>query len=245
MPRLLIFLSVFALLCLRVEAGSILTINIDGAEIKLPNPRGMVDVPKDSPLQKAVVDLVPPTAVLLRCSVSAEALDDTKPADPSKDMLMSQIFALKDHPEDIGDGNFIDIVQLVAIHASHGVLLSQDSSFDYVETQKRLDDFQKDTGVQVQGDGDVYSLGIISRSDDCVAYLAAQYVTAQVNGKDQRLKCLNVIAFLHLKQKVLIAVTSLTKATILHDDILTVKHTAEKYQNEVREINNTWATIVP
>ena len=239
MPCLLICLSAFTLFCLQARAGSILTVNVGGADIKLPCPAGMVDVPKDDPLQKAAADLAPPGSILLRFSISSDALDNTKPPDHSKNILKSRIFALKDTLQDIDDSNFVDFVQREALQASHGVLLSQDSSFDYVETQKQLDAFQKDSGIHEQNDSSLYSLGIISHSDDCVAYLEAQYIIANFDGKDQRLECLDVVAYLHLKNKVVVAVTSLIKNTVFHEDILTLKHAAEKYQNEVREINNT------
>ena len=221
------------------EAANILPVKIGGTEIKLSCPPGMVDMPKDDPTVKAIGDLMPPDCLLLRSCVSSDALDIAKTPDPSKDIMTSHTFALKEALMDIDSGNFIDFVQRVAIKVSHGVLLSQNSPFDYVETEKRLDEFQKDTGVVIQQDSDIYSLGMVSRSDACVAFMSAEYVNMTFEGKTQRERCISVVAYVHLNKKVVIAVTSLTKPAILHEDMRTLKHTAEKYQIELQTLNNS------
>jgi hypothetical protein len=238
MPRCLT-LAWLALFWLPAQADDILTVKIGDTEIKLSCPPGMVDMPKDDPMVHAIGDLTPPDCLLLRSCISSDALDAAKAPDPSKDIMTSHTLAMKDALMDIDSGNFIDFVQRVAVKASHGVLLSQDSGFDFVETQKRLDQFQKDTGVGVQEEGDVYSLGMVSRSYACVAFMEAEYVTMTFEGKPQREKCVSVVAYVRLKKKVLIAVTSLTKALVLQDDIRTLKHTAEKYQIELQMLNNS------
>jgi len=232
-------LVLLVLFRLPTQADDILTVKIGGTDIKLSCPPGMVDMPKDDPTVKAVADLTPPDCLLLRACVSSDALDATKAPDPSEDIMTSRTFAMKDALMDIGSGNFIDFVQQQAVEATHGILLSQYSGFDFVETQKRLDDFQKDTGVGIQEDGDVYSLGIVSRSDACVAYMTAEYVNVTEKGKTQREKCVSVVAYVRLKQKVLLAITSLIKPVILHDDIRTLKHATEKYQLDLQFLNNS------
>jgi hypothetical protein len=199
----------------------------------------MVDMPKDDPMVKAFADLTPPDCILLRSCVSSDALDPTNEPDPSKDIVTSRTFAMKDALMDIDSDNFIDFVERTAIKASHGVLYSQASGFDYVEMEKRLDQFQKDTGIGIKEDGDVYSLGMVSRSDACVAYMEAEYITVTFAGKTQRDECVSVVAYVHLRKKVLIAVTSLTKPTIFHDNMRALKHTAEKYQIALQILNNS------
>jgi hypothetical protein len=138
----------------------------------------------------------------------------------------------------IDSGTFIDFVQRQALEVTHGVLLSQDSGFDFVETQKRLDDFQKDTGIGMQDASDVYSLGMVSRSDACIAFMTAQYVNVTEKGKTQREKCISIYAYVRLKQKVVVIQTQMIKPLILHDDIRTLKHAAEKYQLDLQFLNN-------
>ena len=235
--RLTFFLLV--LLALPVRADDVLSVKIGDTDIKLSYPPGMVDMPKDDPMTKAIADLVPQDCTILRSCISSDALDATQAPDPSKDIMTSHTLAMKDALMDVYSGDFIDFVDRVAIKASHGDLSSQESAFDYVEAQIRLDKFQKDSGIAVREDSDVYSLGMVSRSAECVSYMEAEYVTMTFEGKSQREKCVSVVGYVRLKQKVLIAVTSLTKALILQDDLRTLKHAAEKYQVELQILNNS------
>ena len=219
-------------------AEDTLTVKIGASDIKLYCPSGMVDMPKDDPLVKALGDLTPPDCVLLRSCVSSEALDTTKPLDPDADILNSQTYSMTDATMDVDSGNFIDFVAEVANHAAHGVLVSQYSGFDYDDAQKRLDQFAKDTGVGVKQDGDVYSLGMVSRSVACVSYMEAQYLNVTFQGKAQRVQCVSVVGYVRLNKKVVVVVTSLTKPTILQDDLRTLKHAAEKYQVDLQFLNN-------
>jgi hypothetical protein len=145
------FLSVLLVfVCLPVHADDVLAVKIGATDIRLSCPPGMADIPKDNPLFHVIGDLTPDGCVLLRNCISSEALDTKKAPDPAEDILLSGTFALKDVLRDIDSGDFIDFVQAEARQASHGVLMPQDSPFDYVESQKRLDQFQKDTGVGVE-----------------------------------------------------------------------------------------------
>ena len=153
MLRYLIF-AAFAIVCLPLRADDTQVVKIADTEIKLSLPTGMLDMPKDDPLVKAAQALVPPNCVSLRDCVTASDLDRTKPEDPSEDIMSVHVFALKDTPQDIDSGIFIDFVENVVRKAMHGVLESKDSPFDYDETQKRLDKFQKDTGIGFQADSD-------------------------------------------------------------------------------------------
>ncbi len=89
----------------------------------------------------------------------------------------------------------------VAFRALHGILISENSGFDYVESQARLEKFQKDTGVGVQDAGNLYSLGMVSRSDACVAFMTAEYINVTENGKAERKRCVSVIGYVRLKKK--------------------------------------------
>ena len=233
-----LILALLVLFWLPAQADDILTVKIGETEIKLSCPPGMVDMPKDDPTAKAIADLVPSDCQILRSCISSDALDATKAPDPSENIMNSRTFAMKDALMDIYSGDFIDFVDRVAIKASHSDLSSQYSGFDYVEAQKRLDQFQKDTGIGIQEASDVYSLGMVSRSDACVAYMEAQYVNLTFQGKTERVKCISVVAYVRLNKKVLIAVTSLNKPLILQDDIRTLKHTAENYQLALQFLNN-------
>lgn len=237
MPRFLI-LALVGIAWIPLRADDTQAVKIADTEIKLSLPTGMLDMPKDDPMTKAAQALVPPNCISLRDCVTAAALDQTKPEDPSDDLMSIHVFALKDTPQDIDSGIFIDFVEDVVRKAMHGVLESKDSSFDYDETQKRLDKFQKDTGVTLQADSDYYSLGMVSRSVACVSYMTAQYVNATYQGKTERLKCVSVVAYIRLRKKVVIAVTSLNKNTILQDELRTLKHTAEHYQCDLQLLNN-------
>lgn len=213
-------------------------VKIADTEIKLTLPSGMLDLPKDDPLVKAARGLVPPDCIPLRDCVTAAALDPTKPEDPADDMMSVHVFALKDTPQDIDSGIFIEFVEDVARKAMHGVIESKDSPFDYDETQKRLDKFQTDTGIGLQADSDVYSLGMVSRSVACVSHMTAQYVNVTYKGKSERLKFVSVVAYIRLRKKIVIVVTCLNKNTILQDELRLLKHTAEHYQCDLQLLNN-------
>jgi hypothetical protein len=219
-------------------ADDILTVKIGDTNVQLCCPVGMVDMPKDDPIVKALVDLVPPNCQLLRSCISSEALDTTKAPDPSQDIITSQTFAMTDALMDIDSGDFIDFVDRVSIKASHGDISSEMSGFDYVEVQKQLDQFQKDSGVGIRDDGDLYSLGMVSRSDACVSYMEAQYQTLTYQGQKERDKIVSVVGYLRLNKKVLIAVTSIRKPYISQADLRTLKHAAEKYQLALQFLNN-------
>jgi len=235
--RLTLFL--LALLVLPVQADDTIPVKIGDVEIQLSRPAGMVDIPKDSVDAKAVADLTPPDCILLRTCISSDALDNTKAPDPSADIMTSRVFVIKEVQMNIDSGSFIDFVQQQAFQVSHGILISQDSCFDFVETQKRLDDFQKDTGVKMEDTGDIYSLGVVSRSYACIAFMTANYMNSTENGKTQRLKCISVYSYVRLKEKVVVILTSLIKPLILHEDIRTLKHAAEKYQLDLQFLNNS------
>ena len=237
MQRYLIF-ATFAFACLPLRADDTQVVKIADTEIKLPLPAGMLDMPKDDPLVKAAQALVPANCVSLRDCVTAAALDRTKPEDPEEDVMSVHVFALKDTPQDIDSGIFIEFVEDVARKAMHGVIESKDSPFDYDEVQKRLDKFQKDTGVTLQADSDYYSLGMVSRSVACVSHMTAQYVNMTYQEKTERVKCVSVVAYIRLRKKLVIVVTSLNKNTILQDELRLLKHTAEHYQCDLQLLDN-------
>jgi len=234
MPRLLpVMLAV--LLILPSRADEPLTVKIANADIKIPLPAGMVDVPPED--AKVVNDLTPTDCELLRACIEADVLDRTKPHDPSANQMEARVYSLKDVHEDIYSGDFIDFVGKAAHEAAHSVLQSANSYFDYEETQKRLDAFQKDTGIAMQPDGALYSLGMVSRSGGCVSFMTACYITVVRDGKPVREKCLTVEGYLLLNGKMVLAVTMLQGPTLLSSDILPLKHAAEKFQIALQEIN--------
>jgi len=234
MPRFLpLFLAV--LLTLPARADEPLAVKIANTEIKIPLPAGMVDVPPED--AKEVNDLTPTDCELLRACVEADALDRTKPHDPTANFMDACVYSLKDVHEDVYSGDFIDFVGRVSNDAVHGVLRSATSSFDFEETQKRLDAFQKDTGIAMQPDGALYSLGMVSRSGGCVSFMTAHYVTVVQDGKSTREKCLTVEGYLLLNNKVVVVLTTLQGPTLLNSDILPLKHAAEKFQIALQEIN--------
>ncbi len=134
------------------------------------------------------------------------------------------VYSFKDVHEDIYSGDFIDFVGRVSNGAVHTILRAANSSFDFEEMQKRLDSFQKDTGIAMQPDGALYSLGMVSRSGACVSFMTAHYVTVTRDGKTVREKCLTVEGYLLLNNKVVLVLTSLQGPTILKSDILPLKH---------------------
>jgi hypothetical protein len=237
MSRCLV-LALLVLLGSLARADTNVTARIGATDIKLSTPAGMVDMPNDDITAKAMADLTPPDSVLLHAFVSSEAVDTTKPSDPDANIMTTHIYALKDAPMDIDSGFFIDFVAKVANDATHSVLVSQYSGFDYDDAQKRLDQFAKDTGVGIKQDGDVYSLGMVSRSDACVSYMEAQYLTVTEKGKTERVQCVSVVGYLRLNQKAVVVITSMTKPTILQDDLRTLKHAAERYQLDLQILNN-------
>ena len=228
-----IFLAV--LLMQPARADQLLTVKIANADIKIPLPSGMVDVPPEQ--AKVVNDLTPDDCELLRACIGADVIDRTKPRAPSANQMEARVYSLKDVHEDIYSGDFIDFVGHVAHDAIHSVLLSANSSFDYEETQKRLDAFQKDTGIAMQPDGALYSLGMVSRSGGCVSFMTAQYVTVIEDGKPVREKCLTVEGYLLLNNKVVLVLTMLQGPTLLRSDILPLKHAAEKFQIALQVLN--------
>ena len=224
------------MLILPARADDLLTVKIANADIKIPLPAGMVDYPPED--AKSVNDLTPTDCELLRACIEADVLAPSKPHDPSASRMEACVYALKDHPEDIYSGDFIDFVDRVAHDAIHSVLQAANSSFDYEEMQKRLDAFQKDTGVAMQPDGALYSLGMVSRSGGCVSFMMAHYVTVVRDGKPVREKCLTVQGYLLLNKKVVLVLTSLQGPTILDTDILPLKHAAEKFQIALQVLND-------
>jgi hypothetical protein len=215
-----------------------LVVKIGTTDIKIPIPAGMVDMPKDPETTKALADLTPPDELLLRACIDADAVDPTEPQDPSADTMHAFVYALKDVQQDIYSGDFIEFVGKVADTAVHSVLESENSYFDFEESQKRLDQFEKDTGITMQADGALYSLGMVSRSGGCVSFMTAQYVTVTTGGKPQREKCITVEGYLLLSNKIVVVLTTLTGPAILHGDLLTLKHAAEKYQIALQQVNN-------
>jgi hypothetical protein len=223
------------LLMLPVRADEPLTVKIANADIKIPLPVGMVDYPVED--AKAVNDMTPTDCELLRACIEADVLDRTKPHDPSANVMDACVYSLKDVHEDIYSGDFIDFVSRTSNVAVHGVLRSANSSFDFEEMQKRLDAFQKDTGIAMQPDGALYSLGMVSRSGGCVSFMTARYVTVVQDGKPVREKCLTVEGYLLLNNKVVVVLTTLQGPAILNSDILPLKHAAEKFQIALQILN--------
>ncbi len=220
---------------IRKEAGHVLVVKVGGTDIQLPEPPGLVELPANHPMVKVAKDLTPLNCTLLRSSISAVALGDF---DDSTPIAFEQTLALTDATMDIDSGQFIDFVEDAARRSSHGVLESQDTPIDYVETQKRFDAFQKDTGVAVKEAGNLYSLGLMSRSDACVTYMTARDFNLTYKGKTERNECMSIIAYLRLRKKVVIAVTSMTKPLFFHDDLKTLKDAAERYQLSLQVLNN-------
>jgi len=237
MLRYLVF-AALALVCLPSRADDTRVVQIGTTNIKLSLPADMVDIPANDPMAKAAQNLVPPDCIPLRDCISAFALDPTKPDDPSQDVMSSHVYALKDAPMDIDSGIFIDFVEDAARKAMHGVLESKEDPFDYEAVQQRLDKFKEATGVNIQIDSDVYSLGMVSRSVACVSYMDAQYVNMTYKGKTERVKCVSVVAYIRLQKKVVVVVTCLNKNTILQDELRLLKHTAEHYQCDLQLLNN-------
>jgi hypothetical protein len=151
--------------------------------------------------------------------------------------MNAYVYALKDVQQDIYSGNFLELVDKIANSAVPGVLKSANSSFDFEETKKRLDAFEKDTGVAMQPDGALYSLGVVSRSGGCVSFMTAQYVTVNVGGKPRREKCLTVEGYLLLNSKLVLTETTLMGPTVFSNDIRPLKHAAEYFQIALQELN--------
>jgi hypothetical protein len=230
--------AALALASLPTWADDTKVVQIGTTNIKLSLPKDMLDIPSDDPMAKAAQNLVPPDCIPLRDCISAFALDPTKPDDPSQDVMSSHVYALKDAPMDIDSGIFIDFVEDTARKAMHGVFESKDVAFDYDAMQQRLDKFKEATGVNLQIDSDVYSLGMVSRSVACVSYMNAQYVNETYKGKTVRVKCVSVVAYIRLQKKVVVVATCLNKNTILQDELRTLKHAAEHYQCDLQLLNN-------
>lgn len=234
MPRLLPVLFI-ALLVLPTRGDEPMSAAIAGTAIQIPLPAGMIDAPPD--YAKALADMTPTNCTQLRGCIEADWVNPTKPQEPNANMMSACVYSLNDAPQDIYSGDFIDFVGQVANDAVHGVLESANSCFDFEETQKRLAAFQKDTGVAVQPDGALYSLGMVSRSGGCVSFMTAHYFTTTVAGKTERDKCITVQAYLLLNKKVVLVLTSLDGPTILSGDILPLKHAAEKFQIALQILN--------
>lgn len=215
-----------------------IVVKVGGTEIKLPLPADMADMPKDDPMINAAKKLVPSDCIALRDCLSYGAIDPEKTDDPGDDFMTIHVYAMKDLDTDIDAGTFIDAVEQIARKATHGVIEPKDGFFDYDETQKKLDAFKEETGVELKADSDVYSLGMVSRSVACVSYMDAQYMNVTYKGKTERLKCVSVEAYIRLKKKILIVVTSLNKNTILQGELRLLKHTAEHYQLDLQILNN-------
>jgi hypothetical protein len=224
-----------ALLALPAHAGEPLIVKIANADIKIPLPTGMIDVPEWH--AKAVNDLTPTGCELLRACAETARFDNMKPHDPSANWMEARVFSLKNEQANIYSGDFIDFVDRVSNHAMHSLLRAPNSSFDYEETQKRLAAFQSDTGIAMQPDGALYSLGMVSRSGGCVSYMHAHYVTVVHDGNPVREKCLTVQGYLLLNNKVVLVLTMLQGPNILDSDILPLKHAAEKFQIALQVLN--------
>jgi hypothetical protein len=234
MPRLLLPVLIVFLIA-PCRGDDTIVVKIGNTGIKIPLPVGMADMPKDD---KGLADLTPPDQVLLRACVQADLLDPTKPHDPLANQMHAYVFAFKDVPQDIYSGDFIEFVEKVADTAAHGMLESENSSFDFEETKNRLDAFQKDTGITMQPDGAFYSLGMVSRSGGCVSFMTAQYVTVTEEGKSHREKCLTVEGYLLLNNKLVLTLTTLIGPTVFSNDILPLKHAAEHFQIALQQMND-------
>jgi hypothetical protein len=232
-PVILAMLMAFPLL-----ADDTLVSQIANTSIKIPIPAGMVEAPNDPETAKVLADITPTGCVLLRAFLEDKVVHPTKTPGSSDNSMQIGVFALKDVPQDIYSGDFIDLVEKVSETAAHGMLESPNSSFDFEETKNRLDAFQKDTGIALQPDGALYSLGMVSRSGGCVSFMHAQYLTVVEDGKSQRDKCVTVEGYLLLNSKLVCVLTSLMGPTVFSSDILPLKHAAEKFQIALQELND-------
>jgi len=233
--RLSLPILLAVLLVLPAQADEPLVAKIGNADIKIPLPAGMVDFPSEG--MKAINDLTPTNCELLRACIDSGALDRTKPHDPSVLWKEARVFSLKDVQQDIYSGDFIDFVGRVSNEAVHSLLRSPNSSFDFEETQKRLEAFKQDTGVAMQPDGALYSLGMVSRSGGCVSFMTAHYVTVTEDGKSVREKCVEVEGYLLLNNKAVLVATLIQGPNILSSDLLPLKHAAEKFQIALQVLN--------
>jgi hypothetical protein len=233
-----LLLALISLLTATAHGDDTIDAKIADTTIKIPLPAGMADLPKDAETTKELADLTPQDKALLRACVQADLLDPTKPQDPAANQTHAYVFAFKDHPEDIYSGDFIEFVEKVSDKAAHGMLQSENSSFDFEETKNRLDSFQKDSGIAMQPDGAFYSLGMVSRSGGCVSFMTAQYITVSEGGKSHREKCLSVQAYLLLNKKLVLTLTTIMGPTVFSDEILPLKHAAEKFQIALQQLND-------
>ena len=220
------------------EAAKAVTVRVGDREIKVSDPPGMLELPKDDPLFSIVNELTPPEGILLHICVSAEALDHSKEWDPATPIITSRVVAIKDQQMDVEMGYFIDFVGQVSTRVSKGVLVTKDEILDDTELQKQLDHFQKDTGVTLQADSDIYSLGMFSRSFACVSYITAQNLNATYKGKTKKLRNVSIEAYVLLKKKVVIAETSITEEEIKPEDVVALKDAGEKFQIGLQVVNN-------
>ena len=233
----MVLAAAILLLGFRAQADEPLVAQIGNANIKIPLPAGMAEMPQDAQTVKMLDDMTPEGCVLLRACIESDALDPAQPQGQRANTRECSVFAFKDVQQDIYSGDFLNFVGKVANTAVHGVLESENSYFDFEETQKRLDQFQKDTGIALQPDGALYSLGMVSRSGGCVSFMTAEYLTVTRAGKMAREKCVTVEGYLLLNNKLVLVLTSLSGPNIFSSDLLPLMHAAEKYQIALQILN--------
>lgn len=227
----------------QVKASEVFTIRIGNTDLKFCNPAGMIEIKTDDPMAQTVKDLVPDNCVLLRDCVSADAYDPVKSEDAEtnpktrENIMMSSTYMFKDAQMDIDPDRFIDFVDYLAGRVNPGILLSKESIVDNADMQSRLDQFQKDTGIGVEQTSDIYSLGLISRSEACVSFLSARYLNETYQGKTRRFKMVSLESYLLLNHKVVVVETSLTKNWIRQNDVLELVKVGEIYQLALQVLN--------
>jgi hypothetical protein len=232
----------FIMLTVVVRADDVTSVKVGETEIKLPNPPGMVQLPENSSLEASFNAMTPPNCTVLKKSVPAEVLAHVNSPLPGA-VTVSEILSKNDSAQMTFDADaFTHFEAQVTKKFPQGMALNDADSPHYEEIKKRVAQLEKDTGVSTNHEGGIVSQGVISKHPDNISVLMTRSYNLHASDHDEAQQVYVVISYIHVKDKLLMAVTVMSNDRLGPEDLDTLKDTVEKYEATLAQVNQAQTT---
>jgi hypothetical protein len=220
-----------------VGADDATSVKVGETEIRLPNPPGMVELPKGDAYQPMFDVMIPPGSAALKESLTAEMLQDRDKVSSEPAFMAATIAPAVAITRNEDDAAFQKLVQKLEQKYSNGTTLNDSDAPHYADIKKKIAEASQKYGESVTANQGASCLGPISKGKDFISLLFTRNYTIHPKDKDIAQQCYLTLTYLHVKQKLLLIMIVRSNATLADKDLETVKDTTEKYVGNILGLN--------
>jgi len=188
---------------------SVIPVFLGGIILQVPNFPGMVQLPAHTQFDATYAALTPFNAVPMRQSIPADLLDHGS-LPPGEPETLAQLMRPKDTPGDVDDSAFLRVVQAVK------------------------------SKLQPAGPGNPAPQSILFESSDAISVLSTRnYAIPSPNNRVQPVQSFTLVSYLHIKNRLLIAIILRVSGKLGPDDLADLKATITLYVDNLHRLNKS------